>query len=245
MKIAVLGKGGAGKTTTSSVVARVLARHGATVVALDGDTNPNLGLSLGIGFDETERLVGMRQALGADGDSEDHAADWDELLDRFGSPGPDGLRFAVVSQIDNPEPGCPCCGLSPEQMLGHIPSDGTTIVADLEAGIGTLTRLTEATIDVALVVVEATPKSIEVGRRAVDVATTKQVRRVIVVANRMRSSEDRSVIDAAFPGSEVMEVPDDDAIVQADRDGVAPLDSAAGSPAVMALTAVALHIAAA
>lgn len=107
MKIAVVGKGGAGKTTTSAVVSRTLARAGASVVALDGDTNPNLGLSLGVGFDETERLVGMRQALDAEGDDADHAADWDGLLDRFGTPGPDGVLFAVVSQIDNPEPGCP------------------------------------------------------------------------------------------------------------------------------------------
>lgn len=107
MKIAVVGKGGAGKTTTSAIIARVLARTGHSVVALDGDTNPNLGLSLGIGFDETERLVGMRQALDDEAADADHAADWEGLLDRFGTPGPDGVRFAVVSQIDNPEPGCP------------------------------------------------------------------------------------------------------------------------------------------
>ncbi len=107
MKIAVVGKGGAGKTTTSAVISRTLARQGLDVVALDGDTNPNLGLSLGIGFDETERLVGMRQTLDADDSPDEHAADWGDLLDRFGSPGPDGVRFAVVSQIDNPDPGCP------------------------------------------------------------------------------------------------------------------------------------------
>lgn len=118
MKVAVVGKGGSGKTTTAAVVARSLGRAGSAVVALDGDTNPNLGLSLGIGLEETERLVGMRQALDADAGSADssagssvggpeHAADWHDLLERFGSPGPDGVRFAVVSQIDNPEPGCP------------------------------------------------------------------------------------------------------------------------------------------
>lgn len=243
MKIAVVGKGGAGKTTTSAVVARALARSGHRVVALDGDTNPNLGLSLGVGFDETERLVGMRQALDAEGDAEDHAAGWADLIDRFGSAAPDGVRFAVVSQIDNPDPGCPCCGLSPEQLLGNVVSDGTTIVADLEAGIGTLTRLDEATIEAALVVVEATPKSIEVGQRAVEVARIKGIGAVIVVANRIRSTTDRATIDAAFPECEIMEVPDDPAIVRADRDGVAPLDQGGGSPAVVALVAVADRIA--
>lgn len=105
MKIAVVGKGGSGKTTASAVLARTLARSGRSVVALDCDTNPNLGISLGVGAAETERLVALRQGL--DGEPAEHAPDWDSLLDRFGTEGPDGVRLAVVSQIDNPEPGCP------------------------------------------------------------------------------------------------------------------------------------------
>lgn len=103
MKVAVVGKGGSGKTTTSGVVARTLARRGLAVVALDCDTNPNLGLSLGVGDDETERLVALRQGL--DAGEEAHAPGWDELVARFGSDAPDGVRLAVVSGIDNPEPG--------------------------------------------------------------------------------------------------------------------------------------------
>ena len=49
MKLAVVGKGGSGKTTTSAIVARGMARAGVRVVALDCDTNPNLGISLGVG----------------------------------------------------------------------------------------------------------------------------------------------------------------------------------------------------
>ncbi len=84
-------------------MARTLARSGKSVVALDCDSNPNLGISLGIGDDETERLVSMRQAL--DEGEEEHAGDWSTVLDRYGSDGPDGVRLAVVSRIDNPEPG--------------------------------------------------------------------------------------------------------------------------------------------
>ncbi|MBW3611447.1 MAG: AAA family ATPase [Actinobacteria bacterium] len=104
MKLAVTGKGGSGKTTTSAVLARTLARRGHDVVALDCDSNPNLGISLGVGDDETERLVSMRQAL--DEGEEEHAPAWDQVLDHFGSDAPDGVRLAVVSRIDNPEPGC-------------------------------------------------------------------------------------------------------------------------------------------
>lgn len=103
MKLAVVGKGGSGKTTTSAIVARTLAREGLSVVALDCDSNPNLGISLGVGDEETERLVSMRQAL--DEGQEQHAPTWDTLLTRYGSEAPDGIRLAVVSRIDNPEPG--------------------------------------------------------------------------------------------------------------------------------------------
>jgi CO dehydrogenase maturation factor len=72
-------------------------------VALDCDTNPNLGISLGVGDEETERLVVMREALD-EGESE-HAPSWDSLIDRFGTDAPDGVRLAVVSRIEDPEPG--------------------------------------------------------------------------------------------------------------------------------------------
>ena len=103
MKLAVVGKGGSGKTTTSSVIARTLARSGLPVVALDCDSNPNLGISLGVGDEETERLISMRQAL--DEGEEQHAPTWDTLINKYGSEGPDGIKLAVVSRIDNPEPG--------------------------------------------------------------------------------------------------------------------------------------------
>lgn len=103
MRVAVVGKGGSGKTTTSAILARTLARQGRRVVALDCDTNPNLGISLGVGDGETERLVAMREQL--DEGEQEHAPSWDELIDRFGTDAPDGVRLAVVTRIQNPEPG--------------------------------------------------------------------------------------------------------------------------------------------
>ncbi len=105
MKVAVVGKGGAGKTTSAAVLARALARTGQHVVALDCDTNPNLGISLGLGEDATEQLVSLRDQVD-DGDAE-HAPTWHDLLDRFGADGPDGVRLAVVTELHNPEPDCP------------------------------------------------------------------------------------------------------------------------------------------
>lgn len=103
MKVAVIGKGGVGKTVVSGILSRSLAREGWSVVALDCDSNPNLGISLGIGVEATERLAAIRQSL--DEDAEEHAPSVEHLLERFGAPAPDGVRLAVVTQIDRPDPG--------------------------------------------------------------------------------------------------------------------------------------------
>ncbi len=118
-----------------------------------------------------------------------------------------------------------------------------TVVADLEAGIGTLTRLGDGAVDIVVIVIEPTPKSMEVGTRAAVVAAEKGIARQVIVANRVRDAADLEVINAAFPGHEVFVVPDDPAIVEADRHGVAPLDMAPDAPAVRALSELAERLA--
>jgi CO dehydrogenase maturation factor len=121
-------------------------------------------------------------------------------------------------------------------LLGSIESpEGRIVIADFEAGIGTLTRMQDGGVDVVLVVVEPTPKSLEVGRRAAGLVQERSLGRLIVVANRVRDDADVETIRAAFPEAEVVAVPDDPRIVEADRAGVAPLDLAPEAPAVRAL----------
>ena len=103
MKIGIIGKGGVGKTTIAAIVARTLAERGRTVVALDCDSNPNLGLALGLTSEETDQLAGIRQAL--DEGDEEHAPTVPEMLERFGAWAPGGVRLAVVTKIEKPNPG--------------------------------------------------------------------------------------------------------------------------------------------
>ena len=56
MRIAVAGKGGSGKTTIAGTIARLLARSGRSVLAIDADTNPNLAAILGMTPDAMQQI---------------------------------------------------------------------------------------------------------------------------------------------------------------------------------------------
>ena len=127
-------------------------------------------------------------------------------------------------------------------MLGSANFGSSLVIADLEAGIGTLTRLQAETIDVVVVVVEPTPRSIDVAQRAVALAAQRSQGRVVVVANRVTSAEDVERIAIGLPGAEIVVVPDDAAVMDADRRGVSPLDSAPDSPAVVAIVGLASRL---
>jgi len=236
MKIVVSGKGGVGKTTVSGTMARALAQSGHRVLALDADTNPMMGVSLGVGPEQTDLLVAVRQGLET-GETE-HATTTEGFVERFGRDAPDGVRLVVASRIDQPNPGCQCCGVSAEQLLGEVEGEGQIVVGDLEAGVGTVLRLQPGQADVIVVVAQPTAKSLEVARRVLELAPDRAPR-VIVVANRVRNDADLAAITSAFPGQEIVVVPDDGAIVEADRRGVAPLDMAPEAPAVQALSGLA------
>lgn len=120
-------------------------------------------------------------------------------------------------------------------MLGSADIDGSVLVADLEAGLGTLSRLGDNPVDAVVVVVEPTAKSIEVASRAIDLAAEQNLGEVIVVANRVQSEDDVAHVRSALGGRDIIAVPDDPAVIAADRAGEGLLDSAPHSPAVAAL----------
>lgn len=103
MKIGIFGKGGVGKTTVAGILARALADRGHRVVALDCDVNPTLGMALGLEASESERLMGVRQAL--DAGEVEHAPAVADMLVRFGADAPGGIRLMIVNKIEHPEPG--------------------------------------------------------------------------------------------------------------------------------------------
>jgi CO dehydrogenase maturation factor len=63
VKLVVAGKGGSGKTSISGTMARVLARDGHSVLAIDADSNPNLALTLGIPPEKMDQIPTLPRDL--------------------------------------------------------------------------------------------------------------------------------------------------------------------------------------
>jgi CO dehydrogenase maturation factor len=129
-------------------------------------------------------------------------------------------------------------------LLGQLEAgQQAAVIADMEAGVGTLTRMQAGSVDLALLVTEPSPRSIEVSRRAAEIIAERQVGPVLVVANKVRRAEDVERIRAELVGCELVAVPDDPAVQQADREAVAPIELAPGSSAVLAVGELARQLA--
>ena len=76
--------------------------------------------------------------------------------------------------------------MSPEQLLGQLDGNGQVVVADFEAGLGTVSRMDAGDVDVLLLVVEPTQKSIQVGLRALAIIDERKLGRTMVIANVAR-----------------------------------------------------------
>ncbi len=106
MKIAVAGKGGSGKTTISATLARLLARRGHRVTAIDGDPNPNLGAALGMSRDRLGELTRVPKEIMEVEEREGKRTlvltrTVEEIESEYGASGPDGVRLMVMTGVDH------------------------------------------------------------------------------------------------------------------------------------------------
>lgn len=116
--------------------------------------------------------------------------------------------------------------------------DTHDVVVDMEAGLEHLSRGTGRHLSCVLSVVEPYFRSMATARRIVELAAELGVARVEVVMNKIRDAADRQAIRtfcAAHGLTVAAEIPYDPALVQAERDGVAPVELGASSPAVQAI----------
>lgn len=266
MKVAVTGKGGVGKTTLTAILARTLARSGASVVAVDADPNPNLAIALGMGVEAAKDIDSVANALlrekqahthdhghghgDESHDSHDHehsappAHGADDLLAQLGAVAPDGVRLLQTGRIERPSDGCLCCGShrSSRRIFDELDGVDQTVVADLEAGVNDLMWVWPKAEDVVVIVTEPYQKSLQVAARTLEVARELGVGRVVIAANRIQDPSEAAEVAAFLPDIPVVQIPDDPAVTEAAAAGLSTMDTAPDGPAVQAVTALAASL---
>src|SRR5262245_41081721 len=106
-RVAVCGKGGSGKTTIAGTLARVLARRGRRVVAIDGDSNPNLALTLGLPPAEAQRIVPLPRDLLVERDDPSGSRivvlrePPDQIIRTYGVHTPDNVTLLLMGRVDH------------------------------------------------------------------------------------------------------------------------------------------------
>ena len=169
MKIAVTGKGGVGKTTFASTLARLYAQEGRSVLAADVDPDANLGLALGFPEQELEEIVPiskMRRLVEERTEADTFNRMFrlnpkvDDIPDRFAREC-NGVKLLVLGTVETAGSGCVC----PEHvMLKRIIShlvlrSSDVVILDMEAGLEHLARGTTAGMDQFVVVIEPGARS--------------------------------------------------------------------------------------
>lgn len=233
MKIAIAGKGGSGKTTIAGILTRLLAERGEDVWAIDADSNPNFGVTLGLPLETVKQSKAMpssilKEVKGADGKATMQLAmPPRKVAEDFGTRVSDRVTLLGMHTIEHAGAGCACGGHARVRhfLSGILKEENAFTVVDMEAGLEHLSRGTDRHVDMLLVVTEPYFKALETARRCTDLARELGIPRIVAVANKYRSSDDLAAIRsyAEKHGLELVgEVPYDEEIQRADLAAEAP-----------------------
>ncbi|MBA3325842.1 MAG: AAA family ATPase [Rhodobacteraceae bacterium] len=254
MKIATVGKGGSGKTTVAGTLARIFAERGSRILAIDGDPNPNLALTLGMNRADADRITYIPASIMQRGAEVDGVVmmqptmSTDEIMRQFAAPAAENVDLIVMGKPAHGTAGTGCMCASHRAVRGliaELTSIGEHTVTDMEAGLEHLKRGTARHVDMMLVVAEPYFRSLEAAKRTCELADELAIPFVRVVANKVRSDADLAAIETfcAQNGMEIIGVvPNDEAMMDAEREEKSPYDHAARSPGVEAIRRLATEI---
>lgn len=235
MKVAVTGKGGVGKTTFSAILARLYAEEGKSVLAADVDPDANLGLALGFSEEELDAITPIskmadlaKERTGASGAGKFFKLNpkVDDIPEMFARTR-NGVKLLVMGTVDVAGGGCVC----PEhvvlkRLISHLMlKSDDVVIMDMEAGLEHLGRGTAENMEQFVVVIEPGARSIQTYKNVKRLATQLGIKKVRVVANKVRDKEDEDFIRARIPAEDLLGfIHYNTDVIDADRKGKSPYD---------------------
>lgn len=206
MKIAITGKGGVGKTTLSAVLSHLFASEGKKVIAVDADPDANLAQALGVkqaDIDKIRPIAALSELIeertgakpGSTGGMFKINPKVDDLPEGLGFK-IGGITLLVMGKSKAAGSGCYCPeNVLLKRLLKHLVVErDEVVIVDMEAGIEHLTRGTSEAVDAFIVVVEPGQRSIQTANTVRELAKGLGVKKVFVVANKVRNENDNAFL---------------------------------------------------
>jgi CO dehydrogenase maturation factor len=245
VRVVLLGKGGSGKSTLAGLIATALSQDGDRVLALDADSVPGLAQVLGMEASDDWMLAGM--AVREHGGWK-LTASAEETVAKASRPTPGGIRFLQVGNADAAVKQYELArNRFPERWSGQVAfntiarsydDEGGWVVVDLHGGTLQVAGGMAGQWGVAIVVVEPFAKSVLTARRFVDMGEWPERLRLVAVANKVASADDRAYLEDELGALGVPlwgVVPADPSIRRAERGGQPLVTLDAGAPARQAV----------
>ncbi|WP_347491062.1 ATP-binding protein [Desulfoscipio sp. XC116] len=211
MKLAISGKGGVGKTTIASALAKIFAQNKGTVYAIDADPDACLAAAIGIPEEEAVKLkpvVEMRDAIrNKIGDGAIYVLNpkLDDFLDDY-SYKFNNIRFF---RMGDPKKGGSDCYCRENTFLNALVTSllldkKDTVIMDMGAGIEHLSRGTARGVDMMLVVVEPSRNSVNTAKNVQRMASDLGIKKVGIIANKIHTEKEKNFIESIFPGNIIL-----------------------------------------